>query len=105
MKIELELHKDGNLLLLNSQDIYKYIGESSEADIMLAYYIDKWCEYLNYPLLHNDDMKFGDIDLERLESWITGYNYAKKIDVTRKDGVVSFRYGKHSIALSIPFKI
>ena len=105
MKIELELHKDGDLLLLESQDVYKYIGEETEADIMLAQYIDKWCEYLNYPLLHNDDMKFGDTKLSRLEGWITGYNFARKIDVKTENGVVAFRHGKHKITLNKPFKI
>lgn len=105
MKIELELHKDGDLLLLNSQDMYEYIGESSESDVMFAYYIDKWCQYLNYPLLHNDEMMFGDADLARLEGWINGYNYAKKIDARWEKGVVVFRYGKHSITLNKPFRI
>lgn len=105
MKIELELHKEGNVLLLDSQDIYNYVGENTKADLMLAYYIDKWCEYLNYPFLHNDEMKFGDPEKSRLEGWITGYNFAKNVGIKMEKGVVVLRHGKHTITLNKPFEI
>lgn len=104
MKIELELHREGNLLLLDSNDIYSYIGETTNADLELAYYVDEWCKYLNYPLLHNDDMKFADATYAKMEGWITGYNFAKKIDAKDENGVVVFRHGKHTITLNKPFK-
>lgn len=104
MKIELELHKDGKFLLLESQDIYNFVDEQTTADLQLACYVDKWCEYLNYPFLHNTDMKFGDTEYSRLEGWITGFGYAKGIDVDDRNGVVSFRYGKHTVTLNKPFK-
>ena len=105
MKITLELHKEGNSLLLNSQDIYEYVGETTDADFVLAYYIDKWCEYLNYPLIHNNEMKFGDPEKTRLEGWLSGFNFAKRVDVKMEGGVVILRYGKHKIILNKPFEI
>ena len=107
MKIELELHKCGNALLLESQDVYEYIGESTESEIMLAYYIDKWCQYLNYHIsgLHNKEMAFGDTEYEGLCQWITGYNYAKKIDVSHENSAVHIKHGKYKITLNKPFEI
>lgn len=105
MKIELELHKEDDLLLLNSQDIYKYIDESTEEDIRLAYYIDKWCQCLNYPFINNDEMMFGDPFRSGIEGWIAGYNYAKKISVEHKNGVVIIHHKKHTITLNKPFRI
>lgn len=105
MKITLELHKEGDLLLLNSQDIYKYIGEETEAEIRLAYYIDKWCQSLNYPFINNDEMMFGDPFRTKIDGWIDGYNYAKGIIVEHKGGVVIIHYGKHTITLNKPFRI
>lgn len=105
MIIEMGLHQDGNLLLLDSQDIYEYVGENTAKELEIAYYIDKWCAYLNYPLLHNDDMKFGDTELSRLEGWIDGYNYAKQIRVEREPGNVKLRYGRYHVVLPVPFCI
>ena len=105
MKIELELHKHDDCLLLDSSDIYSYIGEETEADLMLAYYIDQWCQYLNHPLLTNRELLFGDTEAARLDGWIAGFNMAKKIDVERKNGVVVIHYKKHTIILNKPFQI
>lgn len=45
-KILLDLHheKGTNNLLLDSQDVFNYIGESTKAEMQLFYYLDKWCE-------------------------------------------------------------
>ena len=42
-KILLELHKESgtNNLLLDSQDVFKFIGESTNEEMQLFYYIDK----------------------------------------------------------------
>jgi hypothetical protein len=106
MKIELELHRYGNALLLESQDIYNYIGESTDSEIRLAHYIDKWCQYLNYYIsgLHNTEMAFGDTEYEGLRQWIAGYNYAKQIDVSYEKGAVHIKHGKYKITLSKPFE-
>lgn len=42
-KILLDLHqeKETNNLLLDSQDVFKYIGESTKAEMQLFYYLEK----------------------------------------------------------------
>ena len=104
-KITLELHKDGDWLVLKSQDIYDYIGESTLQEIELAYYIDKWCEYLNYYAYSNKDMKFGDPFIARLEGWLTGYNQAKKIEVEETKTSVKIKMRGYEILLWRPFEI
>lgn len=104
MKIELKLHQFDQFLLLESADIYDFVGESKNADLELAYYVDMWCQYLNYPFLHSKNLKFADADYAKLEGWITGYNFAKKIDVDDRNGVIAFRFGKHEIVLNKPFE-
>ena len=105
MNIVLDLHREANILLLDSMDIYNFVGEEKNADLELALYVDKWCEYLNYPFLHNKDMKFPDADYSKLEGWIDGYSFAKKIDVDESRSFVKFRFGRHNITLSQPFEI
>lgn len=104
-KIVLELHKDGDWLVLNSQDIYDYIGESTEQEIELAFYIDKWCEYLNYYAYSNRDMKFGDPFISRLEGWLSGYNQAKKIKTEETKEFVKIKMRGYNILLHKPFEI
>ena len=104
MNIVLELHREANMLLLDSSDIYNFVGESTNADLELALYVDKWCEYLNYPFLHNGDMKFPDADYAKLEGWLDGYSFAKKIDVDESKAFVKFKFGKHNITLHQPFE-
>ena len=104
MDIVLDLHRDGTLLLLESTDVYNFIGERTNAELELAYLIDEWCKYLNYHIIHNKDMKFGDTEYGRLEGWLNGYNFAKKIDVNRGGGIVSFRFGKYKVELHEPFE-
>lgn len=105
MKIELELHKVDDALLLESTDIYKYIGEATKQEMMLAYYIDQWCKSLNYPLLHNQEMAFGDPEKAMLDGWIAGYNFAKNIDVSDDQGCVIIHHGKYEITLNKPFAL
>lgn len=80
-KILLDLHqeKGTNNLLLDSQDVFKYIGESTKAEMQLFYYLEKWCEWLNYYITHTAT-SYGDVEEARLRAWICGYNYAKGID-------------------------
>lgn len=80
-KILLDLHheKGTNNLLLDSQDVFNYIGESTKAEMQLFYYLDKWCEWLNYYFTHSSTCN-GNVEEAQLRSWIGGYNYAKGID-------------------------
>ena len=80
-KILLELHKESgtNNLLLDSQDVFEFIGESTNEEMRLFYYIDKWCEWLNYYFTHTVTCN-GNIEEIQLRSWLDGYNYAKQID-------------------------
>ena len=80
-KILLDLHheKGTNNLLLDSQDVFDYIGESTKAEMQLFYYLDKWCEWLNYYFTHSSTCN-GNLEEAQLRSWIGGYNYAKGID-------------------------
>ena len=80
MKITLELHKEKgtNNLLLEHQDVYNFIGENTEKELDLAHYLEKWCDWLNYPLMHTSPVH-GDVEEAKLRSWIDGYNYAKHI--------------------------
>ena len=80
-KILLDLHheKGTNNLLLDSQDVFNYIGESTKAEMQLFYYLDKWCEWLNYYFTHSSTCN-GNLEEAQLRSWIGGYNYAKGID-------------------------
>ena len=103
MNIVLELHREANMLLLESADIYNFVGEETKAELELALYVAKWCEYLNYPFLHNKDMRFPDSDYAKLEGWIDGYSFAKKIDVDERKDAVRFKFGKHNITLHQPF--
>ena len=107
-KIKLELHKvDEKYLMLESQDVYKFVGESTNADMDLALYVDKWCEYLNWFIggMHNNDMKFADGEYYTLKGWLNGYNFAKKYDVTHKKGIVEIKGRNLLIELAIPFEI
>lgn len=103
--IELDLHKEGNNLLLNSQDIYKYVGEITEDDIELAYYIDKYCQYLNYYVIHSREVMFGDTEYARLEGWLDGYNCAKKYLVQKRSGGFEIKTELYHIILPTPYKI
>lgn len=80
-KILLDLHheKGTNNLLLDSQDVFNYIGETAKAEMQLFYYLDKWCEWLNYYLTHSTTCN-GNLEEAQLRAWIGGYNYAKGID-------------------------
>lgn len=82
MKVEitLDLHREKgtNLLLLEHQDVFKFIGENTRAEVELGYYLEKWCDYLNHPLVNSIPVH-GDIKGTELRCWIDGYNYAKHI--------------------------
>lgn len=107
-EIHLKLHNENNVsCMLESQDIYDYVGEEKAEDIELALYIDKWCEYLNWYVggMHNTEMKFSDSEYLILQGWIDGYNFAKKYDVSKKDNCIKIKTKKYLIILDIPFDI
>ena len=83
-KILLELHKESgtNNLLLDSQDVFKFIGENTNEEMRLFYYLDKWCDWLNYYFTHTTTYNGNPEEIEeiQLRSWLDGYNYAKRID-------------------------
>lgn len=105
-KIVLELHKEpeNNCCVLNEQDVYQYIGESTSQEIELAMYIQKWCEFLNYSVLNSNEMVFGDPEYAKLEGWISGYNFAKHIEVEETDELVTIKMNKYEVILSKPFE-
>ena len=105
MRIEMELHKEGNALVLNSQDIYNYISEETMAEVELALFVDKYCEYLNYYIDHNKEMAFGDTDFSRLEGWLDGYVFAKKYIISQKNGETHIKAGRYLIIFPKPFVI
>lgn len=82
MKVEITLNvhreKGTNLLLLEHQDVFDFIGEDTRAEVELGYYLEKWCDYLNHYLV-NSVPAHGDIKGTELRSWIDGYNFAKHI--------------------------
>lgn len=107
MKKEITLglhHKEEYALTLESQDVFKYISEETKSEIELAFYIDKWCQYLNYYIFHNEEIMFGDAEYARLEGWIDGYNYAKSIDVNDCRDRVEIIMRGYFITLMKPFK-
>ncbi len=79
--ITLNLHKEKGTKnrLLDSQDVFNFIGENTTAEMQLFFYLDKWCEWLNYYFTHKATCN-GNIEEAQLRSWINGYNYAKQID-------------------------
>ena len=83
MKVEITLNlhreKGTNNLLLDSQDVFDFIGESTNAEMQLFYYLDRWCEWLNYYFTHSATCN-GNVEEAQLRSWLCGYNYAKRID-------------------------
>lgn len=83
IKIILKVHpaKGASYSLLEHQDIYEFIGESTVEEIDLAFYISKWCDWLNHYVTDSVPVH-GDIKGTELRSWIQGYNYAKHVDET-----------------------
>lgn len=104
MLIELKLHKDGPFHMLDAMDVYNFIGECTDRELELANYISVWCTYLNHPLFHNPDFAFADADYAQLGGWITGYNFAKKINVEDDNETVRFKWGRHKIVLHRPYE-
>lgn len=103
-RIVLELHKQDNAYILESQDVFQYIGETDKQEIDLAFYIDKWCQYLNYYIFHSKEMMFGDAEYTRLEGWIDGYNHAKSIQVDYCNDRIEISMRKYHIVLKKPYK-
>lgn len=103
MTIELKLHKDCQFHILDANDVYEFIGECTDRELMLAQYVDIWCTYLNHPLFQNPEFAYADAEYARLGGWITGFSVALRIDVQEDDTTVRFRYGKDKIILHKPY--
>lgn len=103
-KIVLELHKQDNACVLESQDVYQYIGEADKQEIELAFYIDKWCQYLNYYIFHSKEMMFGDAEYARLQGWLDGYEHAKNIHVDHYSDRIEINMRGYRITLKKPYE-
>ena len=103
-EILLDLHheKGTNNLLLDSQDVFDYIGESTKAEIQLFCYLDKWCEWLNYYFTHSATRN-GNLEEAKLRAWIDGYNYAKGIDEQELDSSYLLVMKGYRIVIRKPF--
>ena len=106
-RIHLELHREDNALLLEHQDIYDYVGETTEAEMELAHFVERYCAYLNWYVsgLHNTEMKFADSEYERLKGWLSGYCYGKKYETENYPNRVEIKTPKYLIVLDRPFEI
>lgn len=105
-EITLDLHKEKGTkyLLLDSQDVFNFISENTNAEMQLFYYLDKWCEWLNYYFTHTSTCN-GNIEEAQLRSWIEGFNYAKRIDeIEYKDRYVLTMRG-YIITIYKPFEL
>ena len=80
-EITLNLHREKgtNNLLVDFQDVFDFIGETTKAEVELGYYLEIWCKWLNYYFTHSPTAN-GNVDETQLRAWIDGYNYAKHID-------------------------
>ena len=104
MKIELKLHKDCQFHILDSNDVYNYIGECTDRELKLALYVSTWCTYLNHPLFQNPEFAFADADYAQLGGWIQGFNTAMRIQVEEDNNVVKIKYGRDRIILHKPYE-
>lgn len=103
-KIVLELHKQDDAYVLESQDMFQYIGEMTNQEVELALYINKWCQYLNYYIFHSKDMMFSDAEYARLEGWLDGYECAKDIHVDNFDDRIEIDMKRYHIILKKPYE-
>lgn len=103
-EIILELHheKGTNNLLLDSQDVFHFIGEATDRERELFFYIDKWCEWLNYYFTHSATCN-GNPDELQMRSWLQGYNYAKKIEEHEYDDRYVLSMRGYLITIYKPF--
>lgn len=107
LKIKLELHFDNEAkaCLLEAQDVYKYIGENTEKEVRLAYYIDMLCKYQNYFVFKNPNMANDDGEEWFLRGWINGYDYANKHLIKENENNIQIKGKGYLIEYSEPFKI
>lgn len=103
-EIHLYLKKEHNALLLNNQDICKFINENDENDVKLAAYISKLCDYLNCKITGNANTSFNDIDHAKLSGWLTGYETAMGYEVLCETDTITVRTENHVIVLDKPKK-
>lgn len=108
MKIEitLDLHKEKgtNNLLVDFQDVFHFIGEGTRKEADLGFYLEKWCEWVNYYFTHSATVN-GNIEETQLRSWIDGYNYAKHIDEQKFHDRYVLNMRGYLITIYKPFKI
>lgn len=102
-KILLDLHHEEgtNYLLLDSQDVFKFIDENNKEDVKIFYYLEKWCQYLNYYLINTVTCN-GNIDAAQLRSWINGYNFAKNIVEQEFDNYYILKMKEYEITIKKP---
>lgn len=100
-----ELHHNDGVLTLDGNDVYKWIDENSPANARLARYVQKWCEYLNYPLFHNKEMGFEDAEYARIGAWLDGYSFAMNYHIERGKLNVMIDTRRYTIILPIPYAI
>lgn len=105
-EITLNVHREKgtNNLLLDSQDVFDFIGETTKAEMQLFCYLDKWCEWLNYYFTHKATCN-GNPDEIQLRAWLQGYNYAKQIDEQEFDDRYVLSMRGYVITLYKPFTI
>lgn len=105
-KILLDLHpeEETNYLLLDSQDAFKFIDENNKEDVKLFYYLEKWCQYLNYYLINTVTCN-GNIDAAQLKAWISGYNFAKDIIEQEFDNCYILTMKKYEITIKKPLSL
>lgn len=102
MTIHLHLRKINDALLLDSQDIYEFIDESSEKNVKFTLYLSKLCDYLNHSVTGNPDMRFGDIDYAYLGGWLSGYETAMGYEIVNTSETRIVKTKEYSVTLDKP---
>lgn len=96
--------KGTDVLLLDSQDAFRFIGETKPQEMEIYYYIEKFCDYLNYPFTHSSTCN-GNPDHSLLRGFIDGYNFAKHADEQEFDDRVVVTMRNFVITFMKPFAI
>lgn len=107
-EIPIGLYKDDktNACLLNYKDAYQVLDRNNPADNRIMVYIKKYCEFLNYPVIHERQMTMDfHLEYEKLMNWIHGYNYAKEIIPKFEKHRVIIEIEDYYIIFCTPFSI
>ena len=105
MTIHLHLRKIDDALLLDSQDIYEFIDESSEKNVKFTLYLSKLCDYLNHSVTGNSDMRFGDTDYAYLGGWLSGYETAMGYEIINTSETCTVKTKEYFVILDKPKKV